>query len=364
MRLSSTIAFALVLAASAHAAVLPSPVRPAVLESSAFSTFTATVRLTQDSCYEWQAPQVARTGDTFAITQSVARLPECGTPATRYAWLELGRLPAGAYRLTYTATGSAAAMFPPHAGEFAIQDRTGAGDPETTIEPAHPTALEPITAFVNLNVCEWVTGYRIRGDALEIVTQADFGGWCDYDPEREVDIGSFPPGDYTLRVVRATPTGDVVLATRAFTVGPPRAAGRSESARDLSGLWISPDEEPGTAIAFINAADRQPEGQYNGLTGVWYRYDATGQPVWYLLETRGDGRHATRFTGSAQRYASANPEALPFQRRIAGASRGTVTIEVDYGNREVRMRGVVEGEPVDIQFRPFRWTRNAWSGND
>ena len=360
------IASSLLFAAVAHAQATttqPAPVRPIVIPATAYSTLVTKVRLAQDRCYAWGAPQVTRSGNTFAITQTVAARAQCPAPGTDTTDVELGRIPAGAYRLTYAPTAIGSPVFAAYAREFDVRDPAAPGGLGIRIEPARPTALEPVTAFVDLNTCELVTGFRMRNDALEVVT-AIANVPCDAPVPRAVAIGSFPPGTYTVRAVRADGT---VMSTQAFTVGPARTAATiNEYPQELSGLWVSPDEEPGTAIAFINSGYNGGDsgsGRVNGLVGIWYRYDATGAPIWYYIETD-TGGVAINFNGSVFRYAATNPGALPFQRTTAATGRGTVNIQLDALSGDLRLRGVVDGEAIDIPFRPFRYTRNAWSGGN
>ena len=351
--------------ANSQALLEPTPVRPHVLPDSAWDTALVQVRLTQDRCYAWETPQVTRSGDTFAVTQAVAPLAQCQTTGPGIGYIQLGRIGAGAYRLTYVATMPGASVFPPHVIDFVVQSRGEPGFPSVRLDPAQPTALEPVTAVVSLNTCNTVAGFRMRNDALEILVSGDGStGWCDVDHDYPVAIGSFPPGNYTLRVVH---TSEFVMATKAFSVGPARAPTRqgTEFAEELSGVWVSPDEEPGTAIVFINSVNPQPDGRrFNGLTGVWYRYDAAGRPVWYYMELTGSGSMSPNFEGFLYRYSATNPDAPAFQRSVAGTQLGAVRLQRDWSDGDLRLRGTIEGETIDIAFRQFRWTRNAWSGGN
>ena len=358
-RIAASIWIAALFGSGSAFAIQPTPVRP-VVDESTFENGLARVRLQQDLCYAWDTPQVSRVGNEVAITQAVARRDTClvaGPGVRAFLDVELGRLEAGAYRLRYTPTGSN--DFADYAFDFDVNAMgTGPATRMIRFEPANPTALESVTAVIDLNVCDAVAGFRMGNRALEIVaTHVD--GWCDYDIPRDVAIGSFPPGEYLVRVVR--PEG-AVLSEKSLVVGPGRGNPPNFAyARDLSGVWANPDEEPGTAIVFFNSADRLPDGtQRNGLTGIWYRYDANGQPVWYLLELNADAVFWSTYTGNVRRYTATNPGEFAFTQTIAGTSIGTVTIDEEPMSGLPRLRGTVDGRAVDVSLRPFRWTRNAW----
>jgi hypothetical protein len=352
--------------AAAQSPARPAPVRPFVVGE--LSNQEVRVRLRQDRCFTWGAPAVTRSGNTFAITQTVGRRDQCQEGGTGFGEVRLDPLPAGEYRVNYSPSSIDVPAIASHTVDFVVRERNTQGIAiDVALEPGFPTALEPITAVIGFNVCERVTGFRIRGDALEVTSAGEFGsGWCDYERPNEVEIGAYPPGTYTLRVVRTTATGELVLATRTFTVAPRRSSSEqsSEYVQDLSGIWFSPDEEPGTAIAFINSTDPNADGfVYNGLTGIWYRYGADGQAAWYLLELSvGDGLMGNvTFDGFAYRYAATDPGAPGFQRSLSRTQVGAVSLQVGGQSRELLLRGTVDGSAVDIPFRPFRWTRNAWS---
>jgi hypothetical protein len=132
------IAGSLLFAAVAHSQATttqPAPVRPAVIQDSAVSTLVTKVRLTQDRCYAWEAPQVTRNGNTFLVRQTVAGRAQCPAQGTDSTDVELGRLPAGAYRLAYVPTAIGSPVFASYLFDFAVRDPGAVGAPGIRFAP-------------------------------------------------------------------------------------------------------------------------------------------------------------------------------------------------------------------------------------
>lgn len=347
------------LLASAPSVAQPLPLLPYV--DAIFANGGASLHLRQDECYLWGERGISLQGNQFVITQTVTPIPACASGNTRNVTILFAQnLAVGTYGLTYTPVPVGFGPMPGWVHEFHV--RPALAGRYLQIEPLHPLAMEPIDAKFDIAVgCEWVTGFRIVDNALRIEVASDFSNpfVCDAIEASGLTIGALPPGNYRLELARPSAEGGAVVAHNEFVV---RAATAPSSFRqywpDLSGLWYSPQEDPRTGMSIVHAAD--PDDR-SALTGIWYRYDATGQAVWYIIEASGGSGRTYR--GNVYEYAATNPTAPAWQRQVGATPIGT--IQISFGSsldRPARVDAVVNGQAQVFQIERLRWQRSSWMG--
>ena len=97
----------------------------------------------------------------------------------------------------------------------------------------------------------------------------------------------------------------------------------------------------------------------NAITAVWYRFEGTGAPVWYIVEANAysTGRN---FTGSVYEYSAANPTSPGWQRTVNSAPIGSIVINFDGLDSPARVDATVNGANLAFSLQRLRWQRSAW----
>lgn len=197
----------------------------------------------------------------------------------------------------------------------------------------------------------------IVDSALRVELASDFSSPmnCDCIGQMGLTIGAFPPGNYRLELARPVGEGGAVVASKEFVV---RAAEAPSAFRhlgpDRSGLWYSPQDDPRTGMSLVHAAD--PAGR-SSITGIWFRYDAIGRAVWYIIEASG----GYSYRGNVYEYAATNPTAPARQRQVDATPVGT--IQISFGSwldHPARVDVVVNAQAQLFQLERLRWQRSAW----
>lgn len=346
---------------SSAAVAQPAPVNPVASTTCRPGTNDAQIALVQDRCFTWSAPAVNREGNLFRITQTVAPLPTCASPGNTLLNVSLGQIPIGQYQYAYEA--SPAGTLPRQTGDFAVRACAPA---ELAISPAAPVALEPVRAYFNLiDTCQFVTGVRPEngGFTITVKTETDNSFDCDAIVPGQVTIGAFPPGHYIVRLARPPAEGGQVYATAEFDVSPDVIAPRPRNQlSDFSGVWTNADQQPSTAIDFINSFDRiSPTQSTGGLSGIWYFYDTAGRPVWYFIEANNSASTFGRvFRGIVTSYSATNPSSPDFLRTVAGTRVGDIAVSFGEVDQPGLVVATINGVRKEFQIQRFRWTRAAW----
>mgnify|MGYP003556186601 FL=1 len=344
---------------SASSVAEPLPLLPYV--STVFAGGSARLSLRQDECYSWGEPIITSQGYQFVVMQSVTAILGCTSGSVRNETiLFASNIALGTYRLTYAPMPIGFGPMPGWVEEFQV--RSASTGKSLQIEPANPLAMEPIDAYFTIaGGCEWVTGFRIVDNALRVELASDFSSPmnCDGIETAGLTIGAFPPGNYRLELARPVGEGGAVVASNEFVVRPAEAPSAFRQIwPDRSGLWYSPQDDPRTGMSLVHAAD--PAGR-SALTGIWYRYDATGRAVWYIIEASGGTGYSYR--GNVYEYAATNPTAPAWQRQVDATPVGTIQISFgSWQDRHTRVDAVVNGQAQVFQIERLRWQRSAWIG--
>lgn len=339
----------------------PLPVNPTVNPAYRPGTVDVEVRLRQDRCYLWGTPAVSSTGTAYSITQTVTARPTCADPGADVVRVNLGQLPVGTYSLRYSATPEG--TLSPHVLDFSVRPLSPRF---LSVFPAQPVALEPVHVSLSIiDTCEFVTGVVPTAGGFDVLVRQEFANpaSCDSLIEAEVTLGSLAPGHYRLRAVPAADPSQAPLSTLEFDVSPqPPTALLRDYVPDYSGIWNSPDQEPYTAIDFINSFDQTgPTTARSGLSGLWYTYDATGRPIWYFIEANNQGAGFGRlFVGGVFEYRPADPSLPAFARTIAGTRVGDIQIRFGYLDTPAQVTATINGVPREFRLQRFRWLRWAW----
>ena len=143
--------------------------------------------------------------------------------------------------------------------------------------PAKPRYLEPVhLRILGSRPYENLTDIQVSMEGTTIVVSVQSkicNDLCNSFFPWEVELGRFPTGTYSVRIVK----GEHV-STVQFTVAPPN---NPYLLLDYTGMWWLPSES-GWGISIFR-------GPTNILFAVWFVYDEAGNPTWYTLQAQGGG---------------------------------------------------------------------------
>ncbi len=234
-----------------------------------------------------------------------------------------------------------------------------------SVTPANPTAIDEITLsrVAPPDSCELFGPQRVRismsGGNIDITYLNTVSGCSgpsspfDWGPNpacieciRTYRIGPLPAGTYTLRVV--TEQGQLI-GSQPLTVAPVESLTDGVYPRfNYADTYYSPSES-GWGLHLLQTQSRL-------LAGALYVYNASGQPVWYLI---GPGAWATPtryvtkvFKTTGTFFGDANFQGGPHQEV------GTVTLEFhgwNFSDQQLRVSYVIEGVSKTIELMRQRF---------
>jgi len=209
----------------------------------------------------------------------------------------VGPLPAGIYTVVLSVVDPSSPPAPPTFIASSTLTVTGLmARISYQVLPSAPSSLEAVrlrTTFSGGEAVCYYDGLRSMSGNKITVTLICFSNLFGLPSMLfDVDLGRFPPGDYTMEVV-SSDTKEILFST-AFSVTDPHAGSHfpfNYPAVDYTDHWWNA-QESGWGISIMqHPSDR--------LFAVWFVYNQSGQPVWYTLQ--GSWITPAQFTGPVYR---------------------------------------------------------------